>query len=149
MVRLGTVNDRSRTTLSYASFLLTILTFIVLHEFVLPNGEWDWRALGALAAIGTGGLWVLRAALEMRRNESSGFSLALLFPGAILIPIGVYLGATAEQGWRFLGGALAALIVLGLVGALLPEEETERPEEEYGLRDEQFDEELLRNPRVF
>lgn len=149
MVRLVSVNARWHTTLSYASFLLTIVTFIVLHEFVLPNGEWDWRALGALAAIGVGGLWVLRAALEVRRDEGSRFSLALLLPGAILVPIGVYLGATAEQGWRFLGGALAALIVLGLVGALLPEEESESTEEGYGLRDEQFDEELLRNPRAF
>jgi peptidoglycan/LPS O-acetylase OafA/YrhL len=143
------VNAGSRTTLRYASFLITVGTFLVLEEFVFPNSDWDWRALGALAAIGVGGALLLMAAQELRRDEGAGPSLAYLLPGAVLIPLGVYLGATAEQGWRFLGGSLAALIVLGLVGSLLPEEEDEQTDEEYSLRDEQFDEELLRNPRVF
>jgi peptidoglycan/LPS O-acetylase OafA/YrhL len=143
------VNTGWRTTLSYASFLITVGTFLVLHEFILPNGEWDWRALGALVAIGVGGSMLLTAAHELRRDEGSGLSLALLLPGAVLAPLGIYLGATAEQGWRFLGGSLAALIMLGLVGGLLPEEEDEQADEEYSLRDGQFDEELLRNPRVF
>jgi peptidoglycan/LPS O-acetylase OafA/YrhL len=149
MVRLVPVNTGWRTTLSYASFLITVGTFLVFQEFVLPNGEWDWRALGALVAIGVGGSLLLTATQDLRGDEGSGLSLAILLSGAVLVPLGVYLGATAEQGWRFLGGSLAALFVLGLVGTLLPEEEDEQADEEYGLRDEQFDEELLRNPRVF
>ena len=146
MVRLVSVNAGRRTTLRYTSFLTTVVTFLVLENFVFPNGAWDWRAIGALAAISVGGWLLLVTAQEARRDEGAGPSLALLLPGVALVGLGVYLGATAESGWRFLGYSLAALFVLALVGSFLPEED-EQPEE-YTLRDEQFDEELLRNPRA-
>jgi hypothetical protein len=150
MVRLAPVDRSWRDIVGATGGLITIGVFLLLHAFVFPS-DWDVRALLALAAVAWGGAWLWRAYQELRHDEATFSTSRYLLAGAFLVPVGVYLAATAVDGWRFLGGGGAAILVYTLLEAFIPEEavDDDVDDDENALRKEQQDEELLRSPRAF